>query len=121
MAVDTQRRQPLLSTGSGGLSGPAIKPLALYLVYQVAQAVSVPIVGLGGIMTAEDAIEFLLAGARAVAVGTLLLVDPTGWRGIVEGIRAWCAREGVRKLEEIVGAANPGYKGRAGELQLTGS
>jgi dihydroorotate dehydrogenase (NAD+) catalytic subunit len=121
MAVDARRRRALLSTGSGGLSGPAIKPLALYLVYQVAQAVSVPIVGLGGIMTAEDAIEFLLAGATAVAVGTLLLVDPEGWKGVSQGIEAWCAREGVRKLDEIIGAANPQYKGRAGELQLTGS
>jgi dihydroorotate dehydrogenase (NAD+) catalytic subunit len=121
MAIEAGRRRPLLANGSGGLSGPAIKPLALYLVYQVAQAVAVPIVGLGGIMTAVDAIEFLLAGASAIAVGTLLLVDPTAWRDLNEGIEAWCKREGVRRLEEVVGAANPQYRGRAGELRLTGS
>jgi len=121
MAIDAGRRRPLLANGSGGLSGPAIKPLALYLVYQVAQAVSVPVVGLGGIMTAEDAIEFLLAGASAIAVATLLLVDPTAWRDLDKGIEAWCQREGVRRLQEVIGAANPQYKGRAGELPLTGS
>ncbi len=121
MAIDAGRRRPLLANGSGGLSGPAIKPLALYLVYQVAQAVSVPVVGLGGIMTAEDAIEFLLAGASAIAVATLLLVDPTAWRDLDKGIEAWCQREGVRRLQEVIGAANPQYKGRTGELPLTGS
>lgn len=107
MTIDTARRAPVLSTGSGGLSGPAIKPYALYLVYQVAQQVSIPVIGIGGIMTADDALEFLLAGACAVQVATALLVDPMCWRDIVAGIEAWCRREGVRDLREIVGAAQP--------------
>jgi dihydroorotate dehydrogenase (NAD+) catalytic subunit len=121
MAVDVKRREPLIANGYGGLSGPAIKPLALYLVHSVAQAVSIPIVGLGGIMTADDAIEFLLAGASAVGVATLLLVDPNGWHPVATGLEAWCRQEGVKSLSEIIGAANPGFKGRTGELKLTGS
>ncbi len=120
MAIDARHRRPLMPSVTGGLSGPAIKPLALYLVYQVAQEVSVPIVGLGGILRAEDAIEFLLAGATAVAVGTALMLDPTSWRNVVAGIDQWCRREGVHDLAEITGAANAGYKKRAGEVSLTG-
>lgn len=121
MAVDVKRREPLIANGYGGLSGPAIKPLALYLVHSVAQVVSIPIVGLGGVMTAGDAIEFLLAGASAVGVATLLLLDPDGWRPLATGLEAWCRQEGVKTLSEIIGAANPGFKGRTGELKLTGS
>jgi dihydroorotate dehydrogenase (NAD+) catalytic subunit len=110
MAISVRQRRPVLSTVSGGLSGPAIKPYALYLVYQVAQEVSVPVVGIGGIMTAQDALEFLLAGAAAVQIGTALLIDPTCWRGIVAGLDDWFRREGVRCLDEIVGVANAGYK-----------
>ncbi len=120
MAIDARSRRPLMPSVSGGLSGPAIKPLALYLVYQVAREVSLPIVGLGGILCAEDAIEFLLAGATAVALGTALMLDPTSWRNIVAGIDQWCGREGVHDLAEITGAANAGYKKRAGEVSLTG-
>lgn len=120
MAIDARSRRPVLPSVSGGLSGPAIKPLALYLVYQVAQEVSIPVVGLGGILCAEDAIEFLLAGASAVALGTALMLDPTSWRDIVAGINEWCRRAGVHDLTEITGAANVGYKRRAGEVFLTG-
>ncbi|MBV9279148.1 MAG: dihydroorotate dehydrogenase, partial [Chloroflexi bacterium] len=98
MAIDVRRRAPRLSTGSGGLSGPAIKPLGLHLVYQVAQQVSVPVIGIGGIMAAEDALEYLLAGATAIELGTALLVDPTCWRDVVSGLERWCRREGVRRL-----------------------
>lgn len=121
MAIDRRRRSPLLASVYGGVSGPAIKPLALYQVFAVAETVSVPIVGLGGIMTAEDAIEFLLAGATAVGVATLLLLDPAGWRAVTSGIERWCEREGIATLDAIVGAANPRYARRAGEQGLTGS
>jgi dihydroorotate dehydrogenase (NAD+) catalytic subunit len=115
MAIDSARRQPLLSNRSGGLSGPAIKPYALYLVYQVAQEVSVPVLGIGGIMTGKDALEFLMAGATAVEVGTALLIDPRRGRAIVEEMAEWCRREGVRDMKEIIGAANTGYKGQSGK------
>lgn len=123
MAIDARRRAPELANITGGLSGPAIKPLALYLVYQVAQEVSVPIVGIGGIMSADDAKEFLLAGASAVQVGTALLVNPNSWREIVTGLEGWFRTERIDRLEDIVGAANPGFRGikRAGEVFLTGS
>jgi dihydroorotate dehydrogenase (NAD+) catalytic subunit len=121
MAVDTRRRAPLITQGYGGLSGPAVKPLALYLVHQVAQTVSIPIVGIGGIMSGADAVEFLLVGASAVAVATLLLVDPSGWRLVNEEIETWCRHERVGDLREIIGTANRRYKGRAGERWLTGS
>src|SRR5947209_91206 len=100
MAIDSRRRRPVLSSVSGGLSGPAIKPYALYLVYQVAQEVSVPVIGIGGIMTAKDAVEFLLAGATAVELGTALLVDPTCWETIVADLMGWLRAEGVRTLDE---------------------
>jgi dihydroorotate dehydrogenase (NAD+) catalytic subunit len=116
MAIDSRRRLPVLSNVTGGLSGPAVKPYALYLVYQVAQAVSVPIVGIGGIMTAQDAVEYLLAGASAVAMGTALMIDPTSWQQVVSGIEDWCRREGVGDLTEIVGAANTGYKRKTGGM-----
>jgi dihydroorotate dehydrogenase (NAD+) catalytic subunit len=120
MGVDVKRRAAALAPVTGGLSGPAIKPLALYLVYQVAQEVSVPVIGVGGIMSARDALEFLMAGATAIQVGTALLVDPEAWRGIVAGIEEWCRSEGVRDVREIVGAANSGYKIKTGELEPAG-
>jgi dihydroorotate dehydrogenase (NAD+) catalytic subunit len=112
MAIDRARRAPLLAPVTGGLSGPAIKPVALYMVYAVAAAVSVPIVGLGGIMSAEDALEFLLAGASAVGLGTALMANPTSWRDVVTGLNRWQTREGARRIEDIVGAANPTFKGK---------
>jgi dihydroorotate dehydrogenase (NAD+) catalytic subunit len=123
MAVDLKRRKPSLQSRSGGLSGPAVKPLALHLVYEVAQEVSIPIVGIGGIMTAQDALEFILAGATAVALGTALLVDPHAWRGVVDGIERWCRQEGMRDLSTLTGAANTNFRGpkqKAGETQLAG-
>lgn len=121
VAVDADRKSVVLSTLSGGLSGPAVKPYALYLVYQVAQTVTVPVIGIGGILSAEDAIEYMLIGASAVQVGTALMLDPTSWQGIVRGIESWCAREGVNDLSEIIGVANPGFNKNAGKIPLAGT
>ena len=120
MAIDIERREPCLAAGTGGLSGPAIKPYHLYLVYRVAQAVSVPVIGIGGIMSARDAIEYMLAGATAVQVGTALLVDPSAWRGIAGGIEEWLRLQGIADPAGIVGAANAGFKGKTGEPRLAG-
>ncbi len=120
MAIDTRRRAPALTNARGGLSGPAIKPYALHLVYEVAQEVSVPVIGMGGIMTGADAAEFLLAGASAIALGTALLVDPTSWRRIARELQEWLASEGVRSVDDVVGAANAGYKRKARETNLAG-
>ncbi len=104
MAIDAEKRRPKLARVVGGLSGPAIKPVALRMVWQVAQAVSVPVVGMGGIMDGEDAIEFMLAGATAVAVGTANFVDPTATTRVLDGMVAWCERQGVTRIHEIIGA-----------------
>ncbi len=103
MAVDAERRRPALSTVTGGLSGPAVKPVALRMVWQVAKAVKIPVVGLGGIMTATDAIEFLLAGATAVQIGTANFVDPTTTMRVIEGIEDYCARHNITDINEIIG------------------
>ena len=104
MAVDAETRRPKLARVVGGLSGPAIKPVALRMVWQVASAVEIPIVGMGGVSTAEDAVEFLLAGATAVAVGTANFVDPTATMRIVDGIGEYCRRHGVASVGELIGA-----------------
>ncbi len=106
MAVDIERRKPLLSIGTGGLSGPCVKPVALRMVWQVARAVSVPVVGLGGIMTAEDAIAFLMAGATAIEVGTANFIDPAVTIKIRDGINSWLDAHGCKSVAEIVGALN---------------
>ena len=108
--IDIERQRPVLGNVTGGLSGPAIRPVAVRLVYQVAQAVKVPIIGMGGIMCAEDAIEFMLAGASAVAVGTANLVNPDIAETIAHGMLAYCDRHGVNNIEEIVGLALPNGK-----------
>jgi dihydroorotate dehydrogenase (NAD+) catalytic subunit len=102
--VDLERRRPVLRNGLGGLSGPAIRPIALRMVWQVAQAVSIPICGIGGISSAEDAVKFLLCGATAVQVGTANYLDPTVAGRIAEGIAAYAAREGFARVSELVGA-----------------
>ncbi len=106
MAIDTMRRRPVLGNLSGGLSGPAIKPLALYLVYRVAQEVKVPIIACGGIASASDALEFIMAGASAVQVGTATFTDPQVLLGIQEGIEQFMERVGVSNLEELIGVAH---------------
>ena len=103
MAIDAERRKKILSIGTGGLSGPAVKPVALRMVYQVAQAVKIPVVGLGGIMSATDAIEFLLAGASAVEIGTANFLDPAVTVKVVEGIEAYLQRHGFHSVQEIIG------------------
>ncbi len=104
MAIDAEKRRPMLARGVGGLSGPAIKPVALRMVWQVAQRVGIPIVGMGGITTGTDAVEFLLAGASAVAVGTANFVDPTATIRIADGITEYCHRHGVTRVADLVGA-----------------
>ena len=104
MAIDAEKRRPKLARVVGGLSGPAIKPVALRMVWQVAKAVSVPIVGMGGVMNATDAVEFLLAGATAVAVGTANFVDPAATMRVVDGLVEYCHRQGVPRVADLIGA-----------------
>ena len=104
MAIDAEKRRPVLSTITGGLSGPAVKPIALRMVWQTAQAVKVPIIGMGGIASAKDAIEFLLAGASAVEVGTYNFVDPSVTTQIVDGIEDYMRRHGFTDIQDLIGA-----------------
>ena len=106
MAIDAERRHPVLSTITGGLSGPAVKPIALRMVWQTAQVVKIPIIGMGGIASATDAIEFLLAGATAIEVGTYNFVDPTATIKIVEGIEDYMRKHGFSDIHQIIGALN---------------
>jgi dihydroorotate dehydrogenase (NAD+) catalytic subunit len=108
MAVDIKTRKPKLSTVTGGLSGPAIKPIALAKVYEVAQAVKIPILGVGGIMTAEDAIEFLLVGASAVQVGTANYIDPSAGVKIAKGIAEYCEENQIEDVGSLVAAMKEG-------------
>lgn len=105
MKIDIYRKKFVLANKTGGLSGPAIKPVAVRMVYQAAQAVKIPIIGMGGIATAEDAVEFLLAGATAVAVGAMNFVNPYATVEIVEGIENYMKRTGVEDMQELIGAA----------------
>ena len=104
MAIDAEKRRPVLSTITGGLSGPAVKPIALRMVWQTAQVVKVPIIGMGGIASAKDAIEFLLAGASAVEVGTYNFVDPSVTTQIVDGIEDYMRRHGFTDIQDLIGA-----------------
>jgi dihydroorotate dehydrogenase (NAD+) catalytic subunit len=108
MAIDVRSRRPVLSTVFGGLSGPAIKPIALRMVYQVAGAVDVPIVGCGGIRSGEDAVEFIMAGATAVEVGTATFANPRAPLEVLEGVERFLAQAGVEEIGELVGAARAG-------------
>lgn len=103
MAIDAEKRRPVLSTITGGLSGPAVKPIALRMVWQTAQTVKVPIIGMGGIASATDAIEFLLAGASAVEVGTYNFVDPSVTTQIVDGIEDYMRRHGFTDIQDLIG------------------
>ena len=104
MAIDAEKRRPVLSTITGGLSGPAVKPIALRMVWQTSQAVKVPIIGMGGIASTTDAIEFLLAGASAVEVGTYNFVDPAVTTQIVDGIEDYMLRHGITDIQDLIGA-----------------
>ena len=103
MAVDIEKRQPLLSIRTGGLSGPAVKPVALRMVYDVAHAVTIPVVGLGGISSAEDAIEFLMCGATAIEIGTANFVDPTITKKVKDGMNTWLDAHGCTSVRDIIG------------------
>jgi len=105
MAINTASRKPVLGNVSGGLSGPAIKPVALYMVYEVARAVKVPVIGCGGIATANDALEFIMAGVSAVQVGTANFTNPCTPLDIIDGIERFMEKEGIRNLSELIGAA----------------
>jgi len=104
MAIDAERRRPVLSTITGGMSGAAVKPIALRMVWQVAKAVKIPVIGLGGIMNARDAIEFILAGATAVQIGTANFIDPTVTIKVIDGINEYLDRHGFKSVTEIIGA-----------------
>ena len=103
MAIDVEKRQSLLSIGTGGLSGPAVKPVALRMVWQVAKAVDIPVVGLGGICNAQDAIEFFMAGATAIEIGTANFLDPMVTVKVSNGINEWLDAHGCKSVKEIVG------------------
>ncbi len=103
MSIDVETRQPRLSNITGGLSGPAIKPIALRMVYETSRAVSIPIVGMGGIVTAEDAVEFLLAGATAVQVGTASYADPRATERLARGLESWCRSHQVERVASLTG------------------
>lgn len=104
MAIDIEKRQPLLSIGTGGLSGPAVKPVALRMVWQVAKAVKIPIIGLGGICNAKDAIEFLMAGATAIQIGTANFLDPAVTLKVRDGINQWLDAHGCQSVYDIIGS-----------------
>lgn len=103
MSIDVERRRPHLSTITGGLSGPAVRPVAVRMVWQVAKAVKIPVIGLGGIMNGRDAIEFMLAGARAVEIGTANFVDPAVTMKVIDFMDDYCTRHGIEDINEIVG------------------
>ena len=109
MAIDARTRRPKLANIIGGLSGPAVKPVALRMVWQVASAVSIPVIGIGGIGTAEDAIEFLLAGATAVQVGTANFYNPCATEQIIDGIAAYLRQQGERSVQDIIGGLRLGH------------
>lgn len=117
MEIDIHRFRPVLGNITGGLSGPCVKPVAVRMVWQVAQAVHIPIIGMGGIASAEDAVEFFLAGASAVAVGTANFTDPEITMKICDGLTDYLAENGFSSIEEIVGKANPGFLGFPKDVQ----
>lgn len=104
MAIDAERKRPLLSTITGGLSGPAVKPIALRMVWQVANAVKIPVIGIGGIMDWKDAVEFMLAGASAIQIGTANFIDPTTTIKVEEGINDYLERHEIKSVRDIIGA-----------------
>ena len=106
MVIDIEKRKPVLSIATGGMSGPAVKPVAVRCVWQVAKAVNIPVVGLGGIMNAKDAIEFFLAGASAIEIGTANFIDPAVTVKVAQGINEWLDQHGCQSVSEIVGQLN---------------
>jgi dihydroorotate dehydrogenase (NAD+) catalytic subunit len=119
MAIDIRRQRPVLGNMFGGLSGPAVKPVALRMVWQVAGAVKIPVIGIGGIMNSDDAIEFLMAGAKAVQVGTACFVNPRAPVDIIAGMKSFMAEQGYNRVQELIGAARPAT-GAEGNLPQLG-
>lgn len=103
MAIDVKTRRPILANITGGLSGPCVKPIALRMVYQVSQSVKIPVIGMGGISNGIDAVEFFLAGASAVMVGTAGFVNPMAWVETVEGIKEYMTENGIEDVKELTG------------------
>ncbi len=101
MAIDVERRRPVLSTVTGGLSGPCIRPIAVRMVWQTAKSVKIPVIGLGGIMDGRDALEFLMAGASAVEIGTANFVNPSATEDVIDEISEYCNRHGIESLSEL--------------------
>lgn len=106
MAIDVERQRPILSTITGGLSGPAVRPVAVRMVWQVAKAVKIPVIGLGGIMSGRDALEFILAGATAIQVGTANFINPCVTIEIIDYIEEYCSRHGINDIKDLIGAVN---------------
>ncbi len=113
MTIDTRTRRPVLANLTGGLSGPAVKPIAVRMVHQVASTVGIPVIGMGGISQLNDALEFIMAGASAVQVGTAIFSQPSVLGGLIDDLEEWMRANGVLRLTEIVGSANPGFRGAA--------
>src|SRR3989441_12286346 len=107
MRINVDKKRPILGTGSGGLSGPAIRPIALHITYQVAQAVSIPVIGAGGVASAQDALEFLMAGASSVQVGTATFADPLAPLRVIEGLAAYVREHDLASIREGIGTALP--------------
>lgn len=118
MSVDIRTRKPTLGKIMGGLSGPAVKPIILRMAYQCARSVSIPVIGCGGIMSAEDAIEYMLVGCKAVQVGTATFINPTAMLSVIDGLEQWCREQGVQSISEIVGQL--GEAGDSGAMNWEG-
>jgi len=119
MAIDIHTRQPKLTNVVGGLSGPAIRPIAVRMVYECRRAVKIPIIGMGGIATADDVIEFMIAGANAVQVGTMNFVDPFIWTKLMDGIHAYMTRHEIARLQDIVGTVDTSARGTTPKAKTT--
>jgi len=104
MAVDLGRRSPVLGNVIGGLSGPAIKPVALYMVYQTAKSIGIPVIGMGGIVNYRDALEFIIAGASAVQIGTANFINPRAAVEVIEGIRQYCETNAIARISDLIGS-----------------
>ena len=111
MLIDVERRRPYIANRTGGLSGPAVRPVIVRMVYQITQAVSVPVVGVGGVTCTEDALQYIMAGATAVQVGTANFVNPRTATEIVDGLTSYLQQHGIADVSELVGAAHPAGRG----------
>ena len=120
LSIDIRTRKPRIANVTGGLSGPAIKPIAVRMVWEAAEAVRIPILGVGGIRSGEDAVEFLMAGATAVQVGTASYADPRAVEGVAAGLEQWCGRNGVREVRTLTGSFDTGRSGREAQPPAPG-